>query len=613
MNPIYLTKLSLRKLRFYPNRTLLLVIPVSVLLGLGIAISTSAENIKSALEQSVLGTIAESSRLITLSKLDFQTNGGGGGPRMVSFSADTTSNYTSADVDKIKGISGVTAASIPTAVQSGEFTSTDLIAEETYKFNNPTAITAEVAEAYTGEDFTYTEGEPIPIILSSNSFFTQYEDWKDQTSISIPAGRGSFELNNDAMPIKTKTLEYDKEDLIGTEFTATIGGLSALETYTQEFSDSNLVFKKYTAEELAADEAARRDAISPYWNYDALNTPITYTFKVVGIIEDESVFGNYIPETFASKLMSDLVTKQLNARTSAELTVSDLTNKFTGINFDGVEIKNNIFSFGGGMARAVRISNDGGSSFSIGGPAGGPAGEEQTAYPIPGLVVKVKRDANANAFSQPTIESVFTEANVYDQAVKTGQTILIRVADLFTRGSVVEQLNALGYSYQDVVKTSVYTSLRDNLNAISIGFTAAFAAIFSFVSLSVLSRFVSDGTKEIGIFRALGAKAGQIRSLFLLHGFFAILLAGVVGTLLGLGLTVLSRSAAANWFDANVMNGLRASYDVVTPVNSAVFSNLSSNVIGVYLLILVGLGIICTLIPSIRASRISPISAIRNE
>lgn len=609
MNPIYLTKLSLRKLRFYPNRTLLLVIPVSVLLGLGIAISNSTENIKTALEQSVLGTIAESSRLITLSKLDLQ---GGGGPRTISFSSDTTSNYTSADVDKIKAISGVTAASIPTTVQSGEFTSTDLIADETYKFSNPTAITAEVAEAYTDEDFTYVEGEPIPIVVSSNSFFVQYEDWKGQTSVSIPAGRGAFELNSDATPIKTKTLDYDKENLIGTEFTATIGGLSALETYTQEFSDSNLVFTQKTADELAAAETARRDAISPYWNYDALNTPITYTFKVVGVIEDESVFGNYIPETFASKLMADLIQKQLNARTSAELTVSDLTNKFTGINFDGVEIKTNIFSFGGGMVRSVRIG--GGGNFAMGGPGGpAPEAESQEAYPIPGLVVKVERDASANAFSQPTVEGVYTDTTVYDQAVKTGQTILIRVADLFTRGTVVEELNTLGYSYQDVVKPSVYTSLRDNLSAISIGFTAAFAAIFSFVSLSVLSRFVSDGTKEIGIFRALGAKAGQIRSLFLLHGFLAILLAGVAGTLLGLGLTVLSRGAAASWFDANVMAGLKASYDVVTPVNTAVFSNLSPNVIGVYLLILTGLGIICTLIPSIRASRISPISAIRNE
>ena len=119
---------------------------------------------------------------------------------------------------------------------------------------------------------------------------------------------------------------------------------------------------------------------------------------------------------------------------------------------------------------------------------------------------------------------------------------------------------------------------------------AVAAAILAAVGLySTLARRVVERRREIGVRMALGARPAQVRRLFLLEG---ISLAAT-GLLLGVPLALLlGRAASTLLFGISPTDGLTLAGVVL--------------VVG-------ALAVVATYIPSVRASRLDPISALRME
>jgi ABC-type antimicrobial peptide transport system permease subunit len=610
MNILNITRINLRKLRFYPGKSAFLIIPIVLLVTLSVVLSSQSTNLLAAAEQAIFGSANTQNQYLTISKNQSVTSAGGQGNFVFKVGGNSSDqNYTETDLDKVTSTEHVSAAQIISALPVSNAKVSDLFDGKTFNVNALAGLSPELGSQYTDQGFNYTEGEPIPIVLNARSFNEMYEDWQGKTSVDVQFKRptrgadGMVSPPSD-LPVKNRAINYDKNSLIGKTFTMSVGGLDSIQDYTTTPSSSGVTYTQLTAAELATKEQTRKNAISPYWNYDKLNTPLKYTFKVVGVIEEQGNFDSYIPEAFAQKLMYDYIQNQVNARTSTTLTADILNANFRGIAFDGVELKSGgISGFGGAGAFRIEFRKPGASNDT-----------QAEQYNIPGLLVSAARDDTSNnPFAQPDATGYLNDPDVYTKAAKVGSNMAIKLDDFKNRAAVVKSLNDQGYAYQDQSKSSVYDELATNLRTISILFVIAFVVISIAVVIFTMSKFVSESKKEIGIFRALGATRALVLRMFLLQAVLYGVIAYILGLGLGVGITLAAASPVNAWFDNFISRTVGQTLNVVNKVDSSLFSHIDWRMIGIYSALLLVILIVISLLPANRAANMKPVEAIRGE
>jgi putative ABC transport system permease protein len=107
--------------------------------------------------------------------------------------------------------------------------------------------------------------------------------------------------------------------------------------------------------------------------------------------------------------------------------------------------------------------------------------------------------------------------------------------------------------------------------------------------MNIMLVSVTERTREIGLRMAVGARRGDILRQFLCEGILMALLAGAIGMLVGGGATVAVRTLF-HW-------------PIVVSPGAVLLSIGSSSAVGVFF----------SFYPSLRASRLDPIAALRNE
>ena len=578
-------RINIKKLQFRTSKALFLIIPITFLVALSIIISSQVKNFQTATDESIFGEIEEES---TVLEVVYQVESSGDFRQMFM----QENKFTETELATIKSIDSVSNASMNYSIPIRTITTSDLFSEKTMSFGEIIALDESMAGLYTTEEFTYTEGEAVPIILNANSFIERYEDWggQDEFTVDMRAARDSREDIHSITPMKSRAIEYGKDDLIGKKFDITFGGLDDVGNFEVERDMGVVTFTKLTEDEIAERENARKESIGTYWNYDAIAEGITYTFKVVGVIESEDSRATYVPEDFASTVMADYIDSQLASRTDTELPNDLLDATYTGLTYDGTELSS---GFGGGM----------GSGFGRPHQLMG----DNESYSIPGLVIEVsEEDSNE-------VLGIYDDTEVFDDAVKTGDTISIKINSIFDRNQVVDDLNSLGYAYQDVNKLDVFENLQKTLNQVSVGVIIAFIVLTIAVIILTMSKFVSESTKEIGIFRAVGFTKGNILTIFLSQSLLFTAVGYLLGVLIGTAGNVGVSSFMGNWFDSLVTNTIRESYNVVNDVDYSIFTGLDVVSIGILSAILLIVTIVISFIPAIKASNVSPVEAIKNE
>jgi lipoprotein-releasing system permease protein len=181
----------------------------------------------------------------------------------------------------------------------------------------------------------------------------------------------------------------------------------------------------------------------------------------------------------------------------------------------------------------------------------------------------------------------------------------LRTSDRWRAHPVAERLaKELGYPYRTEDWQAQNGSLFQALKLEKAGMTLILMLIIlvaAFNIVGTLTMVVADKTKEIGILRAMGMPAASIRRIFLAQGFMI----GTVGTALGLTLGL----AAAIALDRGRLIKLDPQVyfidhlPVTTQPTDVVWIILAS----------IAIAAVATVYPSIQASRLFPIDAIRHE
>jgi hypothetical protein len=238
--------------------------------------------------------------------------------------------------------------------------------------------------------------------------------------------------------------------------------------------------------------------------------------------------------------------------------------------------------------------------FGAGNPIGRHIQEDQASY----TVVGVTRDARSGYLPPTPVATVFLPltAEWFVRSRAPRATVLLRgTPGAATLAAVREEMASL---YPNLTIFNIQ-SMRENLDKLNafVEWSSSIYVVLGLFSLllaciglgGVTAYAVAQRRKEIGIRMALGAPGGQVRRLVLREG---IALIGV-GTLLGIvGAAAIARGAAS-----------------VTAKLASIFQTPASDprlVVGAPLL-LAGLALLACYIPARRATRIDPVSALREE
>lgn len=605
--------INTKKLRTRPKKAMFLIIPVFILITLSIILSSQIQNIRNALGSSVFDTISNQYTLLTV-KTD--NSGFDTSSMFRNISSFEQNQFSQSDISNVEGIEGVQSASLQPTIPISNISTSDLFDGKTITLRNLSTLDSNTASLYTTEDFTYTQETAIPIILSANSFSYTYEDWSEGTTktieMSIPSGQpeqGQERGMNRLTVEKTEAIEYSKDDLIGKTFTISFGGLDKIQDYTTSMDREtrSMTISKLTDDEYNTKIEERKTAISQYWDYDKINTPVTYTFVVVGIDESEENTTNYIPDTFADTLMSAYISNEINARVVDEIPTDVLNSDFMGLTYNGDELTSTGF---GGV-----ISQIGGRfEQRIGQPGERPQGEENisaqdisfSAITIPGLVIDIDSDDNS-------VTGTLDDPDIYSTATKYSDTISVVLESITYRTEVIKALNKAGYAYQDLGDLDVFENLESTLETVSNIFLISFIVLVAAIIVLTMGKLVSESTREIGIFRAIGMRQKDILIMFVSQSVLYVLIGYIVGLLLGIGINFIASGIVSSWFDSFVNNTVSQSFNVVNTIDSSIFTNINWTSILIYTLLLFIISLVISIIPSMSASKISPVEAIKNE
>lgn len=598
-------RINIKKLKKRTGKSLFLIIPISVLVCLSIVISSQSMNFRTAMDESIFGEIEEEGTLI---ELTYQADTSEMGFRFTQ----EENVFTEADLKAVQDIDNVSEALLEYTLPISRANTEDLFEDTEISLRELGVLSEEMATMYTSEDFSYDDNSPIPIVLNSSNFMESYEDWEGQDEITVnmremmqqridsgeevtmEPGSGPDQFS----PVKSSVIDYDKDNLIGKEITITFGGFSDISDVNVERSEGIVTFTKKSEEDMAEEESTRADAVNQYWDYDKLSEGLSYTFIVVGIIESETSRTSYIPEEFADVLMHDYIQLQLDSRNGTEISTDELQSEFTGLSYDGTELTSG--SFFGGPGGGMRPPDGGG------GPMGFTSSDEaSTTYDIPGLVIEVSESDSSD------VVGLYEDADVFGDSVKTGQVINIKIDSVSDRTQVVNDINKLGYAYQDVNDLGVFSQVQSTLDKLSAGLVIGFIALTSATIILTMSKFVSDSTKEIGILRAIGFKKGNILSIFLSQSVLYTLLGYLIGVGLGLLLNLAVSPLISNWFDNLITQTVKETFNVVNPVDVSIFNGVDLSSLLIFSGVLFVITILVSLVPATTASNVSPVEAIK--
>ena len=180
--------------------------------------------------------------------------------------------------------------------------------------------------------------------------------------------------------------------------------------------------------------------------------------------------------------------------------------------------------------------------------------------------------------------------------------MVVQVDDMENVTALTNMISDMGYNANSSVEW--IQQQMDSMNMIqavlgAIGAVAMLVAAISITNTMMMS--IYERTKEIGVMKVLGCDIRNIQGLFLMEAGFI----GFIGGVVGVGFSFLLSLA---------INGLVAGSDATANMGiTGAICRIPLWLSPLAILFAVVIGMIAGFIPSLRAMRLSPLAAIRNE
>jgi ABC-type antimicrobial peptide transport system permease subunit len=180
--------------------------------------------------------------------------------------------------------------------------------------------------------------------------------------------------------------------------------------------------------------------------------------------------------------------------------------------------------------------------------------------------------------------------------------LVVQVDDMENVTALTNAINEMGYNASSSAEW--IQQEMDSMNTIqvvlgAIGAVAMLVAAISITNTMMMS--IYERTKEIGVMKVLGCDIRNIQTLFLLEAGFI----GFIGGVVGVGFSYLI---------SFVINSLLASSGVGDSMGiTGAICRIPLWLCPVAIIFAIIVGMIAGFIPSLRAMRLSPLAAIRNE
>lgn len=173
------------------------------------------------------------------------------------------------------------------------------------------------------------------------------------------------------------------------------------------------------------------------------------------------------------------------------------------------------------------------------------------------------------------------------------ETVLVKCENIEDVKIVKDAIQSMGYgtySLQDAVEMAEQSTKNVQYLLGAIGGVALLVAAIGIMNTMMMSIF--ERTKEIGIIKVLGCRMDNIAGLFLAESAYIGLFGGALGIGLSFGISLLLNQLLVN-------SGLRSIIPAYLAFGAVGFSIIVALAAGMY--------------PAIRAMKLSPLAAIRNE
>ncbi len=257
-----------------------------------------------------------------------------------------------------------------------------------------------------------------------------------------------------------------------------------------------------------------------------------------------------------------------------------------------------------GAEMAERLHASVGDTLSIAGDA-----DAELPFTIVGILIPEEKDESSgggfSAGMEPSQDTIYVPYETMDLLWGPAKDVLITLVRVEPGADVdkvadraEETLNARGSEVIAVTYSDITETIGTMTTTIS-AFLAGIAGISLLVGgvgvMNTMFTSVLERTKEIGVMKAVGAKNSHIMTIFLIESGLMGLVGGIVGTLLGLGLSAVASSFIGRFFG----------------VEMAVVA--SPSLIAVTLLGSFFLGGFAGLWPAWRAAKLPVVDALRYE
>lgn len=184
------------------------------------------------------------------------------------------------------------------------------------------------------------------------------------------------------------------------------------------------------------------------------------------------------------------------------------------------------------------------------------------------------------------------------------EEVIVNVDKMENVEEILTQIQEIGfeaYSDAEYIKNMQQQSRTTQMVLGGIGAVSLFVAAIGIANTMMMS--IYERTKEIGVLKVLGCAMGNIRTLFLMEAAFIGFIGGLVGILLSYGISfIINKVAGSAMQNYYYGGGGESSISYIPPW-------LALAALGFAVLI----GIVSGFLPALRAMKLSPLAAIRNE